>query len=85
MRHAIHVVFGASDLQPLTAEELLLVEEIMSGKFGMPSAKQTKALLEGASSSSQKKDKWKRSTLPDTRVMDDHEGYKLSKADAATT
>ena len=37
--HAIHVVFGASDLQPLTAEELSLVEEIMSGKFGMPSAK----------------------------------------------
>ena len=51
LRHAIHVVFGGSDLQPLTTGELSLVEEIMSGKFSMPSAKEAKALLEGAASS----------------------------------
>ena len=31
LRHAIHVVFGGSDLQPLTVEELSLVEDMMSG------------------------------------------------------
>ena len=78
-------MFGASDLQPLTTEELSLIEEIMSEKFSIASAKEAKALLEGAVSSSQKKGKRNRLTLPDTRVMDDPEGYKLSKAEAAST
>ena len=52
LRHAIHVVFGGSDLQPLTAEELLLVEEIISGKLGIPLAKEARTLLESATSSS---------------------------------
>ena len=47
LRHAIHVVFGSSDLQPLIAGELSLVKEIMSGKFNIPSAKEVKTLLEG--------------------------------------
>ena len=40
LQHAIHVIYGSSDLQPLTAEELLLVEDIMSEKFSFPSAKE---------------------------------------------
>ena len=73
---------GGSDLQPLTVEELSLVEEIMSGKFSILLAKEAKALLEDAASSSQKKGKSKR--LPDTKVVDDPEAYKLSKAEVAT-
>ena len=64
LRYAIHVVFGSSDLQPLTARELSLVEEIMSGKYYIPSAKEAKALFEGAASSSQRKGKRKRLTMP---------------------
>ena len=45
------------------------------------SAKEAKALLESATSSSQKKGK--RKIMPDTRVMDDLEAYKLSKVEAA--
>ena len=63
------MVFRSSDLQPLTTGELSLVDEIMSGKFNIPLTKEAKALLEGAASSSQKK-KRKRSTIPDTRVVD---------------
>ena len=37
LRHAIHVTFGGSDLQPLTIDELFLVEGLMSGKFSIPS------------------------------------------------
>ena len=44
-------MFGGSDLQPLTTGEFSLVEEIMSGKFSIPSAKEAKALLEGVASS----------------------------------
>ena len=69
---------GGSDLQPLTVEELLLVEEIMSGKFSIPLAKEAKALLEGAVSSLQK-NKGKRKRLLDTKVVDDLEDYKMSK------
>ena len=47
LRHVIHVVFGGSNLQPLTVEELLLVEHMMSGKLGIPSAKEARALLKG--------------------------------------
>ena len=54
----------------------------MSRKIGIPSAKEARALLEGAASSSQKKGKRKRPALPDTWVVDDPEGYKLSKAKA---
>ena len=84
LRHAIHVVFGGSDLQPLTVEELSLVEDMVKGKLGIPSAKEAKALLEGAASSSQKKGKRKRGPQVDTRVVDDPEGYKQSKAEAAS-
>ena len=52
LRHAIHVTFGGSDLQPLTVDELSLVEGLMSGKFSIPSAKEARALLKGAASSS---------------------------------
>ena len=84
LQYPIHVVFGGSDLQSLTIGELLLVKEIMSGKFGIPSAKEAKALLEGTASLSQNK-KGKRKRLPDTRVMDDPKAYKLSKVEAAST
>ena len=43
-------MFGASDLQPLTAKELSLVEEVISRRFTIPSAKEAKALLEGVAS-----------------------------------
>ena len=52
LRHAIHVTFGGCDLQPLTLDELSLVEGMMSGKFIILFAKEAKALLKGASSSS---------------------------------
>ena len=45
LRHAIHVVFGGSDLQPLMAKELSLVEEIISGILEIPSTKEANALL----------------------------------------
>jgi len=83
LRHAIHVVFGGSDLQPLTMEELWLVEDMVKGKLGILSAKEAKALLEGAASSSQKKGKRER-PLVDTRVVDDPKGYKQSKMEAAS-
>ena len=82
LRHAIHLVFRGSDLQPLMVEELSLVEDIMSGKFCIPSAK---ALLKDAVSSSQKERKRKRLSLLDTGVMDDPEGYKMSKAETDVT
>ena len=52
MRHAIHVNFGGCDLQPLTLDELSLVEGLMSDKFSIPSSKKAQALLKGATSSS---------------------------------
>ena len=78
LRHAIHVVFGGSDLQPLTTGEFSLVEGIISGRFEIPSAKEAKALLEGAVSSSQKKVKRKR--LPDTRVVDNPQGLQVEQS-----
>ena len=84
LRHAIHVVYRGSDLQPLTVEELSLVEEMVKGKLGIPSAKEARALLKCVASSSHKKGKRKRPALPDTRVVDDPEGYKQSKAEAAS-
>ena len=83
LRHAIRVTFGGCDLQPLTLDELSLVEGLMSGKFSIPSAKEAKALLKGAASSSQKEKKRKRQAFLDTRVIDDPEGYKQSKAGAS--
>ena len=50
LRHAIHVVFGGSDLQPLMVEELSLIEDMVKGNFGIPLAKEARALLEGAGS-----------------------------------
>ena len=82
LRLAIHVVFGGSDLQPLISGELSLVEEIMSGKFNIPSAKETKALLKGAASSSQK-NKRKRLTLPNTRVVNERVAAKMSTTKVA--
>ena len=72
-------------MQPLTLDELSLVEGLMSGSFSIPFAKEAKALLKGAASSSQKEKKMKRQALPDTRVIDDPEGYRQSKAEAAAT
>ena len=80
LRHAIHVTFGDCELQPLTVDELTLVEGIMSGKFSIPSAKEARALLKGAASSSQKEKKRKRAPLPDTRVVDDPEAYRQKRA-----
>ena len=60
LRHVIHITFGGCDLQPLTVDELSLVEGMMSGKFSIPSAKEARTLLKGAASSSQKKKKRKR-------------------------
>ena len=71
------MVFGSSELQPLTARELSLVEKIISGKFGIPSAKEAKALLEDVLIASQKKGKRKRPSLPDN----DPTTYNLSKAE----
>ena len=58
----------------------------MSGKFHIPSTKEAKALSEGAASASQKREKKrKRSTLPNTRVMDDQAVAKMSTAEAASS
>ena len=72
-------------MQPLTVEELSLVEDLMSRKLSIPSAKEAKALMKGAASSSQKERKRKKSALPDTRVVDDPEAYKKSKAKVMST
>ncbi|KAL5573130.1 hypothetical protein UlMin_022727 [Ulmus minor] len=85
LRHAIHVTFGGCELYPLTPDELSLVEGMMSGKFSIPFAKEAKQLLKGAASSSQKEKKRKRGPLPDTRVVDDPEAYKQSKAAVSAT
>ena len=74
LRHVIHVTFGGSDLRPLTVDELSFIEGLMSGNFSIPSAKEAKALLKGAASSSQKEKKRKRQALPDARVVDDLKG-----------
>ena len=60
LQHAIHITFGGSDLQPLTVDELLLIEDLITRNFSIPSAKEAKALLKGAASSSQKEKKRKR-------------------------
>ena len=56
---------------------------MVKGKLGIPSAKEAKALLEGAASSSHKKGKKKR-PLADTWVVDDPKGYRQSKVEAAS-
>ena len=63
-------------MQQLTIEEFLLVEDLMSGKLSIPLDKEAKDLMKGAASSSQKEKKRKRSALPDTRVVDDPQGYR---------
>ena len=57
-------MYRGSDLQPLTAEELLLVEKIISGNFSFLYA--NKAL---GQRKAEKKWKW---TMPNTSVFDDH-------------
>ncbi|KAL5582334.1 hypothetical protein UlMin_014776 [Ulmus minor] len=84
LRHSIHIVFGGSDLRPLTVEELSLAEDLMSERINIPSAKEAKLMMKGAASSSQREKKRKRVVLADTRVVDDPEAYKLSKAEAAS-
>ncbi|KAL5544751.1 hypothetical protein UlMin_008535 [Ulmus minor] len=85
LRHAIHVTFGGCDLFPLTTDELSLVKGMMSGNFNIPSAKEAKQLLKGAASSSQKEKKRKRGPLPNTRVVNNPEAYKQSKAATSAT
>ena len=72
-------------MRPLTVEELSLAEDPMSGRISIPSAKEAKALMKGAASSSQREKKRNRAALPDTRVVDDPEAYKQSRADAVST
>ena len=69
-------------MQPLVVEEFSLVEDLMSGKLSISSAKEAKALMKGAASSMQKERKQKRSALPNTRVIDDTKAHKISKAEA---
>lgn len=57
----------------------------MSGKLSIPSSKEAKALMKGATSSLQTEKKRKRSALPDTRVVDVHEVYKQSRAEVVST
>ena len=57
LRHTIHVVHGGNDLQPLTVDELSFVEEIMSGKFSFPSAKEALGEALGKRKA-EKKRKW---------------------------
>lgn len=71
LRHTIHVVHEGSDLQPLTVDELSLVEEIMSGKFTVPSAKDALRQRKG--------DERKRKQLfPDTSILDNRPTAGLS-------
>ncbi|KAL5552582.1 hypothetical protein UlMin_039983 [Ulmus minor] len=84
LRHSVHVVFGGSDMRPLTVEELSLAEDLMSGRINIPSAKEAKLMMKGAASSSQREKKRKKVVLPDTRVVDDPEAYKQSKTEAAS-
>ena len=72
-------------MRPLTVKELSLAEDLMSRKLSIPSAKEAKALLKGAASSSQRERKRKRVALPDTSVVDDLEVYKQSRAEAVST
>ena len=72
-------------MQPLTIKKLSLVEDMMSGKLGISLAKEARALLKGVVSSLQKERKRKRLSLLDTRVVDDPEGYKMSKAKTTVT
>ena len=64
-------IFWRQRLTTLIVEELSFVEDMISGKLAIPSAKEAKALLKGAASSSQKEKKRKRLSLSDTRVVDD--------------
>ena len=70
-------------MQPLTAEELSLVEDKMSGKFSFPLAKEAKALSNTALSLSHKKAETKRKTMPDASVVDDRPAMNLSTAEAS--
>ena len=63
-------------MQPLTLDELSLAVVLMSGSFSIPFAKEARALLKGAVSSSQKEKKKKRHALPDTKVVDEPKGYR---------
>ena len=72
-------------MQPLTLDELSLVEDMMSRSFSIPSAKEARVLLKGAASSLQKDKNRKRHALLDTRVVENPKGYRQSKAKAAAT
>ena len=70
-------------MQPLTVDELSLVEGLMSEKFNIPSAKETKALLKGAVSSLHREKKRKMPALPDSLVVDDPKSYRMKKVETA--
>ena len=53
----------------------------MSGKLNFLSAKVAKALSQGVASALQKKEKKRKRTQPDTRVVDDHPAVKSSSTD----
>ena len=53
LRHTIHIVHGECSLQPLTPNDLLLIEELMAGGFSFPSANE--ALKQWKSESERKK------------------------------
>ena len=53
----------------------------MSGKFNFHLAKEAKTVSEGVASASQKKDKKRKRTLSDIRVVDDHPTVKSSAVD----
>ncbi|KAL5563464.1 hypothetical protein UlMin_033211 [Ulmus minor] len=93
-RQLLDIAVGERDYRVALSEENLrasrlweFVEErpdLMSGRINIPSAKEAKQMMKGAASSSQREKKRKRVVLADTRVVDDPEAYKLSKAEAAS-
>ncbi|KAL5580186.1 hypothetical protein UlMin_012628 [Ulmus minor] len=92
-RQLLDIAVGERDYGVALSEENLrasrlwdFVEErpdLMSGRINIPSAKEAKLMMKGAASSSQREKKRKRVVLADTRVVDDPEACKLSKAEAA--
>ncbi|KAL5580129.1 hypothetical protein UlMin_012571 [Ulmus minor] len=93
-RQLLDIAVGERNYRVSLSEENLrasrlwdFVEErpdLMSGRINIPSAKEAKLMMKGAASSSQREKKRKRVVLADTRVVDDPEAYKLSKAEAAS-
>ncbi|KAL5565346.1 hypothetical protein UlMin_028510 [Ulmus minor] len=93
-RQLLDIAVGERDYRVALSEENLRVSrlwdfveerpDLMSGRINIPSAKEAKLMMKGAASSSQREKKRKRVVLADTRVVDDPEAYKLSKAEAVS-